>query len=354
MALGWRRSAEHRAASTINYTSEAIAKALERASDRQGFNHESGWQSIATSLYAAAFEQAEATGLDGIDLDLSIVAADFMRGGESVWAIDVRDGAIALTPASHCEVQGSPTDWTYRLTLTGPSTSIDVTKPPASVLHMIWQRDSKRPWQGRSPARQAPTAARLATSIENSLAQEARTSVGYVTSLAGIGGDIQGQKWTLQDVQEWARGLKGKLAVIWSNRQWQTVGQYGDRTPVNDWQVSRFGPNPPQSVIELYDRAMDRMLDVARIPSPLVRQNEGAAQREAWRRFVVNAVEPALKNVARECSFKLDREVSFSTRALKAMDSSNQARAVGSLVQAGSSLADAMMMVYGNNDAEPM
>ena len=117
------------------------------------------------------------------------------RRGEVVFAIDVEGGDVVLEQASSWTITGSsprPSSWRYLLQLDGPTGSRTRKLPATSVLHLRYQWDSRRPWEGLSPARGASSTSRLCGGIENQLGNEAAGVSGYILSVPDQGHKGQG------------------------------------------------------------------------------------------------------------------------------------------------------------------
>ena len=86
-------------------------------------------------------------------LVLDAIGRALCRSGESLHMIDVRNGQVTLTPISSWEIRGSddPSTWTYRCTLSGPSSTRTFTLDAASVVHIRYAPAPSSPWAGRSP-----------------------------------------------------------------------------------------------------------------------------------------------------------------------------------------------------------
>ena len=105
--------------------------------------------------------------------------------------------------------------------------------------------------------------------------------------------------------------------------------------PTSDWKPHRFGANPPAALPSLRTEAGESVLSACGVPVSLVTDADGTSQREAWRRFVMGAVEPLLAVVGMEVEAKLETRVSFDLSRLWAHDLAGRAAAFKAMVAAG-------------------
>ena len=87
------------------------------------------------------------------------------------------------------------------------------------------------------------------------------------------------------------------------------------------------------------------VLDACGVPRALVSAEDGTAQREAWRRFVMGSVEPVARMVAMELGHKLDSpDLRFTFESLWAHDLAGRAQAFKGMVAAGMDLERAVAL----------
>ena len=96
--------------------------------------------------------------------------------------------------------------------------------------------------------------------------------------------------------------------------------------PKRDWQPQRFGADPPEHLVDLRSQAAQAVLAACGVPVALVSAADGTAQREAYRRFVMAALEPAAACLAEELSAKLEVDLSFDFGRLWAHDLAGRAQ----------------------------
>ena len=261
----------------------------------------------------------------------SLIGRALVRKGEAVFAVDVMDGALVLTPATDWDIAGGydPQTWTYRLNLAGPSRQTTRPRvPAASVVHCRYQVDPEAPWRGIGPIESAALAGKLSAETVAMLADEASGPRGNLLPVPK-----DGQDPTVDKLKADIRKLRGKTALVES----QVSGWGSDTGRVSrDWEPRRLGAQPPDSLISLVDKASAEVYAACGIPPGLFSvQSDGTAQRESYRRLLHSTVVPMARIVQTELTAKLEVDVSLSFDALFAADLSGRARAFQSLVLAG-------------------
>ena len=84
------------------------------------------------------------------------------------------------------------------------------------------------------------------------------------------------------------------------------------------------------------------VLSACGVPVSLATDADGTSQREAWRRFVMGAVEPLLGVVREELETKLETEITFDLGGLWAHDLQGRATAFQKMVASGMALDEAV------------
>ena len=84
------------------------------------------------------------------------------------------------------------------------------------------------------------------------------------------------------------------------------------------------------------------LLSAAGLPVELVARAAGQDLREAMRLYIVNTIQPLAKSIGEEFSLKFGVDVELDISDIQASDIMSRARAVGSLVQAGMPLDQAL------------
>ena len=111
---------------------------------------------------------------------------------------------------------------------------------------------------------------------------------------------------------------------------------------MSDWQPRRMGASPPESLGNLYGPAGREVLNVCGVPVSLAMDADGTRQCEAWRRFVMGAVEPVAQTVAEELGRKLEQPaLSFDFGGLWAHDLAGRAASFQKLIAGGMDVAQA-------------
>ena len=175
--------------------------------------------------------------------------------------------------------------------------------------------------------------ARLLAETETALADESGGARGAVIPLPQ--GDDDEEENPLKALQEDIANLKGRTALVET-----TAAGYGEgrgAAPQSDWKPQRIGANPPDSLRQLRVDAEMCILGATGTPVELITaRSDGAAVREAWRRYAHAFLTPIGGIVAAELGEKLDRPgLALDFSALFASDITGRARAFGSLVQGG-------------------
>ena len=114
-------------------------------------------------------------------------------------------------------------------------------------------------------------------------------------------------------------------------------GEGRGAAPQTDWKPQRLGANPPDALRALRTDAEGGVLGACGVPVELIMaRSDGAAVREAWRRFAFSTLAPLGGIIAAELASKLDQpglEITFDR--LFASDITGRARAFASMVNGG-------------------
>ncbi len=121
---------------------------------------------------------------------------------------------MRLTRASHHDTYGpaDPSNWRYRLTLTGPTHTRSIMVPAAGVLHFKWAHHGYETGYGKSPLEAVRTTLTILSNTAARLAEESGAPSGYLLPLPDRGDQAGGKS----DDAEFAKTLvqlKGKLGV---------------------------------------------------------------------------------------------------------------------------------------------
>ena len=210
---------------------------------------------VAGILYARAFAAAKITPKNTLTAAITPsvmgqIGRDLVRRGESLHWIDMDSGRMELRPAGSWDIRGGPreSDWRYRLDLHGPSLQESQFVQFSEVIHAKYQTDSGRPWRGVSPLAGASLSADLMAALELRLGQECSGPSGYVMPMPQSPSTV-GDDDPLARLVADIKGSKGRTIFTES-----TVSGWGEgraAAPARDWQPSRFGANPPETLKSL-------------------------------------------------------------------------------------------------------
>ena len=302
-----------------------------------------------SGLVSRAFASAEISGpfyvVEALTPSmLALIARGLVRRGESVLRIDVRDGRIVLFPASEITVTGhsDPRSWVYQLSEHGPS-STTLTRNLAfdSVMHVMYSRDSARPWRGVGPIQSADISARLCGALAAALADEAGGPRGRLLPVPQSVQDVQeGEVDPIDLLKADLANLGGGLAVVESMADSFQAGVSG-RAP-SEWAQKRIGAEFPDAMVKLQELATREILAAFGLSSALFSESQGTASREAWRQALHGVITPLARLLEEEVRVKLDApDFAMSFDRLAASDISGRARAFQSLVGGGMDVAKA-------------
>ena len=272
---------------------------------------------------------------------LAQIGRDLVRSGDSMHVIRVGgDGMVKLIPASswHWEGTHDPATWTVRATAYGPSTSTTWNLPASAVVFVRWGGTPGQPYVGTGPLSWAHTTARLQSEVERSLADEAQGPLAQLLAIPSDGGDA-GDGDPLKLLKADIAGARGKALLLETSAAgW---GEGRTAAPQRDWQASRLGPMPPESMATIRKDAFEAVLAACGTPPSLFTDADGTSQREALRRWHLNLVLPMARLVEHELSVKLEApvELKFDSYAL---DMVSRATVVAKLAQAGVPMATAL------------
>ena len=291
----------------------------------------------SASIIARCFAAAVVSGPDHFvaalgPSTLSMIGRSLIRQGQIVFAIEVREGRVSLTPAASWDVTGDsdPASWTYRLTLGGPS-RLTTLEPVASeaMIHIKLQSDPEQPWRGISPLASAALAGRLSAETMQALADEASGPRGHLIPVP-----VDGDDPTVAALRADLKSLRGKVALVESTSSgWASDG--AQQRPQGDWQSRRLGAAPGAPLIEQASLASREVYSACGIPLGVVIDTEGTGQRESFRRLLHGTVVPLARIVAEELSAKFEVDIGLNFDSLFAADLAGRARAFQSLVGGG-------------------
>ena len=272
---------------------------------------------------------------------LQQVGRDLIRSGDSMHVIDVdRDGRVTLLPCSswHFEGDAHPRTWTVRATFYGPSTSTTRNLPFEGVVFVRWGSTPGQPYIGTGPLSWAHTTARLQSETERSLADEAGGPLAQILAVPQDGGD-DSEADPLAKLKADVRTARGKALLL------ETVaagwGEGATAAPRRDWQASRLGPDPPESLAMIRRDTFEAVLAATGTPPSLFVDADGTSQHEAVRRWHLGTVLPLARILETEPTAKLEADVRLRFDAYP-MDLAGRAQAFQKLVAGGVPVPEAL------------
>ena len=261
-----------------------------------------------------------------------------MRRGEDLHQIMVERGEVRLQPIGSWDVRGGPDPaaWWYRCDRFGPSGNLTELVPAAAVVRVRYAVDPARPWHGISPLGWARSTGTLTANLEVRLGEEAGGPVGHVIPYPTGPGDPDNEDDPVVKLYQDIRAAKGATVITETTAAGGGEGRMA--APQSDWKPMRFGASPPAVLPSLRTEVGMSVLSACGVPVSLVTDADGTSQREAWRRFVMGAVEPLLAMVAEEVTAKLETRVTFDLSKLWAHDLAGRAASFKAMVTAGMAL----------------
>ena len=305
----------------------------------------------AATLYASSLASCEISGPSVVTRALdatwrAATASELIRRGQCVYIIgaDPVDG-LHLAPVSHWDVTGGPwpSSWVYRVERAGPSGTAWETRVSGEVLHLRWLTDPARPWAGVSPLQHASDTATLAAWIDKRLSEEASAPSGAFLPVARYDADPDLDADDANDPLALLRrdigGAKGQTLIV------ETAMASADSpasAPRKDFQVARFGANPPRDLVELREQVTRDVASAIGIPRALLDSSaSGQASREAWRQFISTSIDGLARRLEAQILDQLGVEVSIDSAPLGGRDLVARASVFRRLVEGKLPIADA-------------
>ena len=304
--MRWPWSEKRSAPYTDAVVAAIIARAGGGAAARVGTT---GAVEAAASLMGRAFASAKLTPeIPAVSpAVLGMMGREIVRRGECLFMIDVDAGGLRLTPATAWDIVGGvqPETWAYRLDLAGPSSDAQHIAPYAGVVHIRPYVDPSEPWKGIAPIEAAALTSRLLAETEGALADESGGTRGHVLPMPRSPDDAADADDPLKKLQDDIANLKGRTALVETTSAGHGEGR--GAAPASDWRPMRIGASPPETLRALRGDAEASTLGACGVPIELVTaRSDGAAVREAWRRFAHATLTPLGEHVAAELGEKLD------------------------------------------------
>ena len=326
-----------------SYTGIVVSALVEAAEGKARDAGKTAALEACAGLYAGAFAAARMDPeIPGIGPDiLGEIGRRMIRTGDAVFAIGLDSRARPeLHQASAWTITGGPweSSWRYRVELSGPTGTISRTIPSEGVVHLRYSTDPQQPHIGVGPLQRAAASGRLAGGLESLIADEVGATSARVIPIPADGGDGEEEDPNAALKADLAAGRGRALLVETTAGGWEKgMGA----APRSDWQQNRIGPEPPDILRPLRTDAGLAVAAACGVPASLVTDADGTSQREAWRRFVMGAVEPLARRVMAEVGRKLEVSARLDFGPLWASDLVGRATAFQKLVAGGMALEKA-------------
>ena len=295
----------------------------------------------AASLWARCLSVATSD-LEFVTPDLlGAIGWDLGIEGEHVSVLQVDGlGRVMLLRASSWNISGGPDPraWQYRATLAGPTGTRTLDVSADSVLHCRYLPDCRTPWRGVAPWKRAPTLSKLAAEVEAALVREARLPTKQIIPMP------QGATGATQNMLDGILDENGR--VILPSTTAGGMGAGRTSAPLTDWKISRLKSEPDEGLVMLCKDVPGQIGVLYGIPNVLTSGSGSETQtREAFRRFVLTAVEPLALIVSRELTRVFEVPVELDLSELAHIDLSGRARAFKAYVGSGLSTSEAAQLV---------
>ena len=335
----------NRAEKRSGYTSYIVDAIVAAAEGSVGSAASTSALEAASSLYANAFSIARHTGTRALGpFVLSESARRLIRYGEAVWLITVEGGKIRLLPVSSWTITGGYTesDWLYRCEIPGPTKSLMKISKSDGVLHFRYSVDPLTPWQGLGPLQNASASGTLAGQLEKKLGQEISANSALLIPVPQDGGDGS-ESDPLATLKTDLKSANGGVVLTETTSSGWTEGMTA--APRRDWQQARIGPEPPEILGSLRKEVFRDVMRACGVPSALVDDADGTAQREAYRRFVMTSCEGLARRMQEEIEAKLEESIDLDFGSMWAHDVVGRSQSCKRLVDAGMPLGEAQVRV---------
>ena len=348
MRWPWQSAVEHRS----SYT-DAVVTAILQSASGGGLRTALATAALEScgTLYASALSACAVSGPSTVTRALTAewrasVASGLVRNWQALYLIDADPSAgLALAPVSHWDVHGGPerATWLYRCQMAGPSTTAWRTRSAGAVLHLRWLVDPASPWAGVSPLQRAADTGSLAGWLDKRLAEESSGPVGSFLPVAKYDADPDLDADDADDPLALLRrdigGARGQTLIV------ETAMAAADSpasAPRKDFQVARFGANPPRHLVELREQVARDVGGACGVPRALLDSSaSGQASREAWRQFVSASIDGLARRIEAQLLDQLGVDVKIDTSPLGGRDLLARASAFRRFTEAGMTVADA-------------
>ena len=237
------------------------------ATDAGGAAGPDGWNAITSRRFTAAATLTPDVPALSAEVR-ALIARNLIRRGEDHHRICVRGGRMILEPIGFAYAHGDgpdPMRWTYNATLYGPTDSRHEWIAAPSLMHCRYSVDASRPWLGVPPWSWAANAGRLAGFAEERLADESSGNVARIVPLpASMAGSGDSDK--LAALKADMTSSRGKAFFLPTTADGGGEGK--GTAPGRDWQQSRLGPEPPETMLTLRTDAAAAILAACGVNPP--------------------------------------------------------------------------------------
>ena len=236
-------------------------------------------------------------------------------------------GRIAVLPASSYDLGGraNPESWVYSLTFDSPSGSDTVTLPAQAVIHVRVNAASGSRWQGVSPLESAGISSALLARLEQKLADESKARVGYLLPIPELG-DAE-----LDNLKNDLSSLAGNVALV------QAGAMDGrDTGSQSDWTPRRFGATLPANNLTARSEVGMAISAALGLPPALSGSSRWYGIARRLSPILVNgSIQGYSALFESEISRVMEQPVRYDFRAMKASDTTGNARTFHLLQMSG-------------------
>ena len=210
--------------------------------------------------------------------------------------------------------------------------------PADGVVHVRYLPDNRTPWRGVAPWKRAPTLSKLAAEVEAALVREARLPTKQIIPMP------QGAKEASQNMLDGILDENGRVILPTTTAGGMGAGR--SSAPLTDWKVSRLKSEPDEGLVGLCRDIPGQIGVLYGIPNVLTSGSGSETQtREAFRRFVLTAIEPLAVIIARDLQRAFEVPVELDLSELAHVDLAGRARAFKAYVASGLSTSEAAQLV---------
>ena len=134
-------------------------------------------------------------------------------------------------------------------------------------------------------------------------------------------------------------GAKGQTLLVESQ---MSLADSPASAPRRDYQVARFGANPPRDLVELREAVTRDVGSTCGVPRALLDSTaSGQASRESWRQFIAGSVSGLCRRIEAQIGEQLGVQVVIDTSPLGGRDLAGRASAFARLTKGGLTVDEA-------------